>query len=112
MKSKRDLERFLLNFPANYKISLKAAIALAEWLLDFDKAAEQATGREEERGAGAFNTLRDNSKFRFSTASQRGVFYALLLAMYKPIKALKIVALIQRTKNALQTWFIIQAWKH
>ena len=102
----------MLNFPANYKISLKAAIALAEWLLDFDKAAEQATGREEERGAGAFNTLRDNSKFRFSTASQRGVFYALLLAMYKPIKALKIVALIQRTKNALQTWFIIQAWKH
>lgn len=89
LKSKRDLERFLLNFPANYKISLKAAIALAEWLLDFDKAAEQATGREEERGAGAFNTLRDNSKFRFSTASQRRVFYALLLAMYKPIKALK-----------------------
>lgn len=112
MKSRRDLERFLLNFPANYKISLKAAIALAEWLLDFDKAGgRDEKGKEEharatrlqdqlfrsfsyitiyeERGAGAFNTLRDNSKFRFFTAAQRGRFCALLLAMYKPIKALK-----------------------
>ena len=43
----------------------------------------------EERGAGVFNTLRDNGKFRFFTAAQRGKFCALLLAMYKPIKALK-----------------------
>jgi len=111
--SRRDLERFLLNFPANYKISLKAAIALAEWLLDFDKVINRKGERGEEerakaerllsqlycsfsyitiyeeRGAGVFNTLRDNSKFRFFTAAQRGRFCALLLAMYKPIKALK-----------------------
>ena len=31
--SSRSLKRILLHFPANYKISLKAAIALAEWLL-------------------------------------------------------------------------------
>ena len=43
----------------------------------------------EERGAGVFNTLRDNSKFRFFTVSQRGVFCEFLLAIYKPIKALK-----------------------
>jgi len=110
--SKRDLERFLLNFPANYKIFLKATIALAEWLLDFERAIGQDEKGEEgcakakrlldqlyrsfsyitiyeERGAGVFNTLRDNSKFRFFTAAQRGRFCALLLAMYKPIKALK-----------------------
>ncbi len=36
-----------------------------------------------------FNTLRNNGKFRFFNAAQRGKFCALLLAMYKPIKALK-----------------------
>lgn len=35
--STRALERFLLSLPTNYKISLKAAIALAEWLLDSDE---------------------------------------------------------------------------
>ena len=48
LESRHDQERFLLNFPANYKILLKAAAALAEWLLDFDKTAEQnAKGKEE-----------------------------------------------------------------
>lgn len=112
MTSKRNLVRFLLHFPANYKISLKAAIALAEWLLNNDKMIKEAEMDEEkynksvrlqnqlyrsfsyitiyeERGAGVFNTLRDNGKFRFFTAAQRGKFCALLLVMYKPIKALK-----------------------
>lgn len=111
--SKQDLERFLLNFPANYKISLKAAIALAEWLLDSDKMIEQLKDKNkteytkmsnlqnqlyrsfsyitiyEERGAGVFNALRNNGTFRFFNSAQRGKFCALLLAMYKPIKELK-----------------------
>lgn len=107
VSSTRDLERFLLSLPANYKISLKAAIALAEWLLDSD---ERITGSAddkvmnlqnqlyrsfsyitiyEERGAGVFNTLKGNGRFRFFNAAQRGKFCALLLAMYKPIKMLK-----------------------
>lgn len=112
-KSEQYLERFVLHFPSNYKISLKAAIALAEWLLNLDKMIEgkKAENKEEyekdksllsqlycsfsyitiyeERGAGVFNSLRGNSKFRLFTAAQRGKFCALLLAMYKPIKAIK-----------------------
>ena len=105
--STHALERFVLSLPANYKISLKAAIALAEWLLDSDesiigKADAEAKNLQnqlyrsfsyvtiyEERGAGVFNTLKGNSNFRFFNAAQRGRFWALLLAMYKPIKMLK-----------------------
>ena len=105
--STRDLERFLLSLPANYKISLKAAIALAEWLLDLeDGTTRNVAGKAanlqnqlfrsfsyitiyEERGAGVFNTLKGNGRFRFFNAAQRGKFCALLLAMYKPIKMLK-----------------------
>ena len=105
--STRDLERFLLGLPENYKISLKAAIALAEWLIDSDDRANKNKNDKkmnlqkqlyrsfsyitiyEERGAGVFNTLKGNGKFRFFNAAQRGKFCALLLAMYKPIKMLK-----------------------
>lgn len=102
--SRQNLERFLLHFPTNYKISLKAAIALAEWLLEY-KNEENNSGKEnlekqmyrsfcyvtiyEERGAQAFNNLKNNRNFRFFNAVQRGKFYALLLAMYKPIKTVK-----------------------
>lgn len=112
-RSRGALERFLLGFPANYRISLKAAIALAEWLLSIDNMleetnnmdmAEKANARSlqnqlyrsfsyvsiyEERGAGVFNALKHNREFRFFNAVQRGKLCALLLAMYKPIKALK-----------------------
>lgn len=103
-KSEQNLTRLVLHFPANYKISLKAAIALAEWLLNFDKETEEKKDKillnqlycsfsyitiYEERGAGVFNALRNNAKFRLFTAAQRGKFCALLLAMYKPIKAIK-----------------------
>lgn len=102
--SRHNLERFLLNFSSNYKISLKAAIALAEWLLELEEseAGEEVRHLQdqlyrsfsyvtiyEERGAQVFNILRNNREFRFFTAVQRGRFYALLLAMYKPIKAIK-----------------------
>lgn len=109
--SKRYLERFILSFPTTYKISLKAAIALAEWLLERDKSnktenqnVSQSKAQNlinqmyrsfsyitiyEERGAPVFNFLRDDSRFRLFTAMQRGKFLALLLAMYKPIKAIK-----------------------
>lgn len=99
--SKLQLERFLLSFPTTYKISLKAAIALAEWLLEYEKhyPTEGLTDRlyrsfshvtiYEERGAQVFNSLKDNKKFRLFTAVKRGKLLALLLAMYKPIKAIK-----------------------
>lgn len=103
--SKRNLERLVLHFPANYKISLKAAIALAEWLLNFDNETEEKEEDKsllnqlycsfsyitiyEERGAGVFNALRNNAKFRLFTAAQRGKLCALLLAMYKPVKTIK-----------------------
>lgn len=99
---KRDIQRLILSFPTNYEISLKAAIALAEWLLtyeDQEKEKEKLIEQMyrsfsyvtiyEERGARVFNLLRDDRKFRFFTAAQRGKFFALLLAMYKPIKAIK-----------------------
>ena len=101
---KRDIQRLILSFPTNYEISLKAAIALAEWLLTYEKRNLEMGKDElieqifrsfsyvtiyEERGARVFNLLRDNGQFRFFTAAQRGKFFALLLAMYKPIKAIK-----------------------
>ena len=110
------LKNFILNVPPTYQISLKAAIALAEWLLDYaDTRIEEGTadqspaGRNqeeeavikhlyrsfsyitiyEERGARVFNILKNDSTFRFFTAEQRGHVLALLLAMYKPVKAVK-----------------------
>lgn len=103
--SRLNLERFILNFPTTYKISLKASIALAEWLLEYEKNYHTKSDGlikqlyrsfsyvtiYEERGAHVFNILKDNPKFRLFTASDRGKFLALLLAMYKPIKAIKEV---------------------
>lgn len=94
------LERFLLNIPTTYKISLKATIALAEWLLEYEKKHKHPLTDQlyrsfsyitiyEERGAQVFNNLKENSNFRFFTAEKRGKFLALLLKMYKPIKAIK-----------------------
>lgn len=98
-----NLERFLLGFPTNYEISLKAAMDLAEWLLRYE-TVKGGTGKRlidqlyrsfsyltiyEERGARVFNILRDNNKFRFFTAAQRGKLLAYLLFMYKPIKTIK-----------------------
>lgn len=98
---KRNIQRLILGFPKNYDISLKAAIALAEWLLTYEKKYQDDKLTDQmfrsfsyvtiykERGARVFNHLQDNEKFRFFTAVQRGRFLALLLAMYKPIKAIK-----------------------
>ena len=101
---KRDIQRFILGFPTNYEISLKAAIALAEWLLTYEEMNQETEkGKSieqmyrsfsyvtiyEERGVHVFNLLQENEKFRFFTTDQRGKFFALLLAMYKPIKAIK-----------------------
>lgn len=99
----RDIQRLILSFPTKYEISLKAAISLAEWLLTHEKINQKEKGElieqmfrsfsyvtiYEERGARIFNLLRDNGKFRFYTAAQRGKFLALLLTMYRPIKAIK-----------------------
>lgn len=93
---------FILSCPTNYKISLKAAIALAEWLLEYEKTnrnQDSLVGQMyrslsyitiyKERGAQVFNILKNNANFRFCTAMQRGKLLALLLAMYKPIRAIK-----------------------
>lgn len=100
-QSGRNLKRLLLSFPKAYQISLKAAIALAEWLLDREeKESGDAIIKQlyrsfsyltiyEERGARVFNILKDNRKFRLFTADQRGKLLALLLSMYRPIKTIK-----------------------
>ena len=99
----QNLQRLILGFPTNYEISLKAAISLAEWLLTYEtkykKEKEELIKQMfrsfsyvtiyEERGARVFNLLRNNGNFRFFTADDRGKFLALLLTMYKPIKAIK-----------------------
>ena len=100
----RNIQRLILGFPTNYEISLKAAIALAEWLLSYEKKDKEMEKSKlikqmyrsfsyvtiyEERGARVFNLLRNNRMFRFFTADQRGKFFALLLAMYRPIKSIK-----------------------
>ena len=100
--SERLIKRFILSCPTNYKISLKAAIALAEWLLEYEKTngdEKSLIGQMyrslsyitiyEERGAHVFNILKNNANFRFWTAMQRGKLLAHLLAMYKPIRAIK-----------------------
>ncbi len=42
--SRQNLERFLLHFPANYAISLKAAFALADWLLKMYEEIQKMRG--------------------------------------------------------------------
>lgn len=106
--TRKNIERFILGFPTTYEISLKAAMALAEWLLSYTDpwkgTCEENERKEllqqmfrsfsyitiyEERGAGVFNALKINSNFRFFKSEQRGELLAYLLAMYKPIKAIK-----------------------
>lgn len=104
-RSQRNLEQILLSFPKGYQISLKAAIALAEWLVKQDNNKPEDKSRDaiikqlyrsfgyitiyEERGAKVFNNLKDNRKFRLFTADQRGKLLALLLCMYRFIKTIK-----------------------
>ena len=92
------IERFILGIPKKYEISMNAAIALAEWLLNYktDEENKRQLFRSfgfvtiyEERGARAFNQLRYNSAFRLFATEQRGEIIARLLNMYRPIKKLK-----------------------
>lgn len=94
-----ELRSFLNGIPKKVEISMKAAIALAEWLLEYAKDSTEDSASlfrsfcyvtiYEERGAMVFNQLKDNREFRLLESRYRGEILALLLSMYKPIKALK-----------------------
>ena len=104
---KTDLEKeikdFLIGLPDNRLLSLKAAIALAEWLVEYEKAKSSSTEIDslyryfsyikiyEERGAGAFNRLyeKNNGQYRLFRSVERGKILARLLALYHPINELK-----------------------
>lgn len=93
-----EIKRFLLGLPKNYQVSIKAAIALSDWLLngDTDDAEKGPLYRSfsyiriyEDRGVKPFNQLREDPNFRLLNSVQRGKVLALLLSMYKPIMLLK-----------------------
>lgn len=105
-QSESNLKNFIFSFPKAYDISLKAAIAVAKWILEKEKNIDKNNAEDtanikqlyrsfsyltiyEERGAKVFNNLKDNRKFRLFTAEQRGKLLALLLNMYQPIKTIK-----------------------
>lgn len=99
-KYKSSIQRFILGLPSACKLSLKAATALADWILKFEESDEKELynqllrsfsyiGIYEERGARAFNELKYDSKFRLFSAYNRGKLLAYLLKLYKPIKEIK-----------------------
>lgn len=100
-----SIQRFILGLPSACKLSLKAATALANWILEYKEKSKNTSkekelcnqllrsfsyiGIYEERGARAFNELKYNAKFRSFSAYDRGEFLAYLLKLYKPIKEIK-----------------------
>lgn len=95
---KDRIKHFIEDIPKSYVISMKAAIALAKWLITYEGNPEEKTLLYrsfsfvtifEERGAAAFNELRTDPAFRLLRSENRGEVLAYLLAMYEPINALK-----------------------
>lgn len=93
-----EIKRFILGLPKNYQVSIKAAIALSDCLLEYttnDVEKEHLyrsfsyIGIYEDRGVKPFNQLRVEPNFRLLNSVQRGKVLALLLSMYKPIMLLK-----------------------
>ena len=110
----KDIKDFIKCLPSNRMLSLKAAIALANWLIENcpiqnKKSDVELNGAEknkeyerlyryfsylkiyEERGASAFNELdrKNNGQFRQFQSVERGVILAHLLSLYGPINSLK-----------------------
>lgn len=111
-----EIKEFIECLPNNRMLSLKAAMALADWLnnykaLNKENYEKNAYGNEyesendinrlfryfsyikiyEERGASAFNNLekKDNGQFRLFRSVDRGKILARLLVLYKRISTLK-----------------------
>lgn len=99
----QDIKNFIEGLPDNRLLSLKAAMALAEWLTEYEKD-QNALGDidslyryfsyiriYEERGAGVFNRLykKNNGQFRLFRSVERGKILARLLMMYRPINQMK-----------------------
>lgn len=103
----KDIRDFIEGLPDNRLLSLKAAMAIAKWLIEYEneKKNENALFVDidslyryfsyiriyEERGASAFNRLykKNNGQFRLFRSVERGRILARLLALYQPINSLK-----------------------
>ena len=92
------IQRFIFGLPSACKLSLKAATALANWILEKDMDEDKKNqllrsfsyiGIYEERGARAFNELKYNPRFRAFAAYNRGKLLAHLLKVYQPVKEIK-----------------------
>ncbi len=98
------LKKIILSLPETMEVSMKAAFSLAGWLLRYEKwAAEKKKSTlvpqlfrsfsyltvYSERGARAFNELKEERGFRFYSPEQRGKILAHLLLFYEPIKRIK-----------------------
>lgn len=102
-----EIKQFLLGMPKRYELTLNAAIALAEWLLEHENGKDDAvkdavkdrntqllcsfcfTTIYEERGARPFNLLKKSKAFRLLASEQRGDIMVHLLCFYKYVKKLK-----------------------
>ena len=99
----KEIKDFLIGLPDNRLLSLKAAIALAKWLVNYEVEKSLSTEIDslyryfsyikiyEERGAGAFNRLyeKNNGQYRLFRSVERGKILAHLLVLYHPINRLK-----------------------
>ena len=107
---KAEVNSFIQSISIGYQVSLKAAIAMAKWLIDklgrdSNEAWNLKNGQPvslavlcrafsyidiyEERGAAAFNQLRSNPSFRLLRPEYRGYILALALSLYEPINKIK-----------------------
>lgn len=102
-----EIKQCLLGMPKRYELTLNAAIALAEWLLEHENGKDDAvkdavkdrntqllcsfcfTTIYEERGARPFNLLKKSKALRLLASEQRGDIMVRLLCFYKYVKKLK-----------------------
>lgn len=99
----KDIRDFIEGLPDNRLLSLKAAMAMARWLIEYETDNESSGDIDslyryfsyiriyEERGASAFNQLykKNNGYFRLFRSVERGKILARLLVLYQPINRMK-----------------------
>lgn len=102
-RREQDIKDFIEGLADNRLLSLKASMALAEWLIQYEGDMGASDDIDslyryfsyiriyEERGASAFNRLykKSNGQFRLFRAVERGKILARLLMMYHPINQMK-----------------------
>lgn len=98
-KFKEKIEAFLQDISPSCILSMKAMIALGQWLVtQKDEESEEANqlyrsfsliSLYPERGSLAFNEFKKNNEFCYFQSAERGKMLAYLFAMYKSIKVIK-----------------------